>query len=74
MRKLGYHDPYYYVTMKPICMHGFHIINNSKLFVLELETPKSKAAIFMMQIGSWFSFDVMVVLESVLKFFLQPSL
>ena len=47
-------------------MHGFHIINNSKLFVLELETPKSKAAIFMMQIGSWFSFDVMVV-ESVLK-------
>ena len=55
-------------------MHGFHIINNSKLFVLELETSKSKAAIFMMQIRSWFSFDVMVVLESVLKFFLQPSL
>ena len=52
--------------MKPICMHGFHIINNSKLFVLELETSKSKAAIFMMQIGSRFSFDVMVV-ESVLK-------
>ena len=52
--------------MKPICMHGFHIINNLKLFVLELETSKSKAAIFMMQIGSWFSFDVMEV-ESVLK-------
>ena len=60
--------------MKPICMHGFRIINNLKLFILELETSKSKAAIFMMQIGSWFSFDVMVVLESVLKIFLQPSL
>ena len=48
--------------MKPICMHGFHIINNLKFFVVpELETSKSKAAIFMMQIGSWFSFDVLEV-------------